>query len=400
MTADSASPFDRYAAMTAPRRRLLFERLSAAQRETFLPPSAALAARGGIGKGTLGISLLFFSDRAEDAAAHYEVLLAAAEAADRGGLEAIWLPERHFNAFGGPYPNPALLSAAVATRTTRIGIRAGSVVLPLHHPVRVVEDWSVVDNLSGGRVGIAAASGWQPSDFRHLGAEALYDDRRAATLRLFDRIDKLWRGGHPADASEPELRLLPRPVQPILPMWLTASRSRATWLAAAERGAGVLSALLEQSRDDLSANIAAYRDALARRHSPKAGKVTLMMHGLLCADAAQGRARAETAMQRYFLSHLDLYRGFIKRTHPEIDIDGLSARDREALAARGAARYLDGNALVGSAESVLPLCRALQASRVDEIACLVDFHGDLDLLMSTVDGLGRLAGLLAMADGG
>ena len=400
IAAANAASFDRYAALAPSRRRLVFERLSPAQREVFVPPSAALAAGGEIGGGGLGISLLFFSNRAENAGAHYELLLTAAAAAERGGLEAIWLPERHFNAFGGPYPNPALLCAAVAVRTTRLGIRAGSVVLALHNPLRVVEDWSVVDNLSGGRVGVAIASGWEPKDFQHFGAGAAYDDRRAETLRLFDTVNRLWRSRDPAKGTEPDLRLLPRPVQPVLPMWLTASRSRTTWLAAAERGAGVLSALLEQSRDQLAANIAAYRGELNRHHSPKAGKVTLMLHALLGTDAFQARARAETAMQHYFLSHLNLYRGYLRQAHPEIEVDGLSAGDLGALAARGTARYLDGNALVGSAQSAVPLCRALQSAGVDEIACLVDFHGDPDLLMSTVDELGHLRVLLAAADTG
>ena len=43
-------------------------------------------------------------------------------------------------------------------------IGLGSVVLPLHSPIRVAEEWSVVDNLSGGRVGISFAAGWQPND--------------------------------------------------------------------------------------------------------------------------------------------------------------------------------------------------------------------------------------------
>ena len=46
-----------------------------------------------------------------------------------------------------------------------IGLRAGSCVSPLHHPIRIAEEWAVVDNISGGRVGISFASGWQPNDF-------------------------------------------------------------------------------------------------------------------------------------------------------------------------------------------------------------------------------------------
>ena len=85
----------------------------------------------------------------------YRLLLEGAKFADREGFTAVWTPERHFHAFGGLYPNPSVASAAIAALTTRVQIRAGSVVLPLHHPARVAEEWALVDNLSQGRVGIS-----------------------------------------------------------------------------------------------------------------------------------------------------------------------------------------------------------------------------------------------------
>ena len=59
--------------------------------------------------------------------------------------------------FGGLYPNPSVAGAALAAITERVDIRAGSCVLPLHDPIRVAEEWSLVDNLSNGRVGISFA---------------------------------------------------------------------------------------------------------------------------------------------------------------------------------------------------------------------------------------------------
>ena len=87
---------------------------------------------------------------AAGAGAH-ELILEWARIADRAGLASLWLPERHFQPLAGLSPNPSVLAAALARETERIALRAGSVVLPLHHPVRVVEEWALVDNLSGGR---------------------------------------------------------------------------------------------------------------------------------------------------------------------------------------------------------------------------------------------------------
>jgi len=104
-------------------------------------------------------SLFYFaSDSGGTPQERYKLLLEGAKFADQEGFSAIWTPERHFHAFGGLYPNPAVTSAAIAAITTRLKIRAGSCVLPLHHPIRVAEDWAFVDNISQGRVGVSFAS--------------------------------------------------------------------------------------------------------------------------------------------------------------------------------------------------------------------------------------------------
>src|SRR5207253_3560653 len=114
----------------------------------------------------LDFSLFYFSSDERSAGDDkYRLLMEGARFADRAGFTAVWTPERHFHAFGGLYPNPSVISAALAAITERIRIRAGSVVLPLHHPVRVAEEWSVVDNLSRGRVGLSFAAGWHADDF-------------------------------------------------------------------------------------------------------------------------------------------------------------------------------------------------------------------------------------------
>ncbi|WVJ71376.1 LLM class flavin-dependent oxidoreductase (plasmid) [Paracoccus marcusii] len=58
------------------------------------------------------------------------MLLEGAKFADRHGFVAVWTPERHFHAFGGPYPNPSVTGAAVAAVTQNIAVRAGSCVGP------------------------------------------------------------------------------------------------------------------------------------------------------------------------------------------------------------------------------------------------------------------------------
>src|ERR671914_821109 len=144
----------------------------------------------------MDLSVMFFgSDDASGPGRHsakYEDILAIAAEADRLGFAAVWTPERHFQQVGQVFPSPPVLGAALAVATERIEIRAGSVVLPLHHPLRVVEDWAVVDNLSRGRVGISVATGWHSTDF--VLAPDHYADRRGRALRDIPLLRRPWAG--------------------------------------------------------------------------------------------------------------------------------------------------------------------------------------------------------------
>ena len=179
----------------------------------------------------VSFSLFYFAAGEEAASDGYRLLLESARFADRNGFEAVWTPERHFHAFGGAYPNPSVTGAALAAVTENVGIRAGSVVLPLHSPVRVAEEWAVVDNLSRGRVAISFAAGWQPNDF--VLNPSAYANAKEDLPRDIDTVRRLWRGetvAMPGHDGEPvDVRTLPRPVQPELPVWLTSAGTPATF---------------------------------------------------------------------------------------------------------------------------------------------------------------------------
>jgi natural product biosynthesis luciferase-like monooxygenase protein len=154
------------------------------------------------------------------------LLFDSARFADRHGFCAVWAPERHFHAFGGLSPNPSVTAAALAALTSNVRIRSGSVVLPLHPVARVAEEWALVDVLSGGRVDLGLASGWFPNDFV-LAPPGTYERRGELLFERLEELRRLWRGDA-FEAVNPlgdpvSLRTLPRPVQPELPVWITAA---------------------------------------------------------------------------------------------------------------------------------------------------------------------------------
>jgi alkanesulfonate monooxygenase SsuD/methylene tetrahydromethanopterin reductase-like flavin-dependent oxidoreductase (luciferase family) len=153
---------------------------------------AILGAQGGR-SAALDLSLFFFtSEESTSPEDKYRLVLDGARFADSHGFASVWTPERHFHAMGALFPNPSLLGVAIAGATRRVGIRAGSVVLPLHDPIRVAEEWAVVDNLSRGRAGVSFASGWHANDF--VFAPEKYAERKRHMLEAVDVVRRLWRG--------------------------------------------------------------------------------------------------------------------------------------------------------------------------------------------------------------
>lgn len=351
-------------------------------------------------------SLFYFASDVRGSSDRYRLLLEGARFADANGFCAVWTPERHFHAFGGSYPNPALTCAALAAITSRVQLRAGSCVLPLHHPVRVAEDWAVVDNLSGGRVGVSFASGWQPQDF--VLAPQAFAARRQVMLEGIDAVRRLWRG-EPIECAGPQgeavhVRTLPRPVQPQLPVWITAASNPETFEQAGRAGCHLLTHLLGQSIPEVAAKVARYRAAWRDAGQPGQGQVTVMVHAFIDDDAQVARDTARGPLKAYLRSAVDLIRQaawtfptFVQRAAADgrtpldiLEAQPLSDADMEALLEHAFERYASTSALIGSPAQGLGLVRSLQSAGVDEVACFIDFGIDTDTVLSHLPHLHQL----------
>lgn len=342
----------------------------------------------------MDISLFYFADDASgDDRGRYDLLLDGARFADEAGLTAVWTPERHFHRFGGLYSNSAITGAAVASVTKRIGVRAGSVVLPLHDPIRVAEEWSMVDNLSDGRAAVAFASGWHAVDFLlHPDPTRAYADRRALLAEHVEVVRALWAGNSitrtDGSGGTSTVRIFPTPVQPELPFWITSSGNPETFRTAGRLGGNLLTHVLGQRPAVLARNIGVYRDALRAAHGPDArGHVTLMLHTYLGTSDDQVLEEVREPFSRYLASSLDL----TTRSGPTTEgIDEVSEADAEALVRRAFDRYSRESGLFGCLATAHRTVSAFAEAGVDEIACLVDFGVDRKSVLRGMDHLGEL----------
>jgi natural product biosynthesis luciferase-like monooxygenase protein len=368
--------------------------------------AGAPVTRGAHAARPLDFSLFYFSaDENEGGQDKYRLLLEGAKYADRNGFAAIWTPERHFHAFGGLYPNPAVAGAAVAAVTERVGIRAGSVVLPLHHPARVAEEWSVVDNISKGRVGISFASGWQPNDFALLPQN--FADNKAIMLRNIEVVRKLWRGdGVEFDGplGKPvTLRTLPRPVQEELPYWVTSAGNPQTFIDAGRIGANVLTHLLGQTVEELADKIVAYRRAYKEAGHSGEGFVSLMLHTFVGPDMDAVRATVKGPLIEYLKTSLNLVKqyawsfpafkrreGMDAKDQGSVDLQSLAPEEMDALLEYSFERYFEDSGLFGTSQSCLGMIDRIKAVGVDDVACLIDFGIASDTVLAHLPHLNRL----------
>jgi natural product biosynthesis luciferase-like monooxygenase protein/amino acid adenylation domain-containing protein/FkbM family methyltransferase len=332
---------------------------------------------GGAQDKEMQFSLFYFaSDDSLGGEDSYRLLIEGAKFADRNGFTAVWTPERHFHAFGGLYANPSVTGAAVATVTERIQIRAGSVVIPLHEPIRVAEEWAMVDNLSHGRVAVSFASGWHANDF--VLAPDIYRERHEVMYRNIETVRRLWRGEsivrRDGAGKEIEVKIHPRPVQPELPVWITAAGSPETFKTAGRMGANMLTHLLGQTVEELADKIALYRAAWREHgHGQETGHVTLMLHTFISDDVEEVRRKVRAPFSNYLRSSVNLLRSSARSLGRDIDSSSLNEEDMQAILAHAFDRYFETSALLGTPESGLRMIERLKEVGIDEVACLIDF---------------------------
>jgi natural product biosynthesis luciferase-like monooxygenase protein len=356
-------------------------------------------------RGSVDLSLYYWGNDDGEGRDKYRLLLEGARFADAHGFRAVWTPERHFHAFGGPYPNPSVTGAAVAAVTRHLDVRAGSCVAPLHHPLRIAEEWAVVDNLTNGRAGLAIASGWMPEDFV-LRPEAAPPANKAAMIEAIGTLRRLW-AGEAVEFQGPlgpqHIVTQPRPVSKHLPLWVTTAGNPETWREAGRLGANVLTHLLGQTIEEVGRKIALYHEALREAgHDPSAFTVTLMLHTCLAETREAARETARGPMKAYLKSAAGLIKQYAwafpafrkpqgAAQPADLDLRSLSQEETEAILDFAFERYFEESGLFGTVDDAVARIEQVRAIGVGEVACLIDYGIPVDTVLDGLRPLARAA---------
>ncbi len=155
------------------------------------------------------------------------------------GMDVAWLSEHHFDG-ACAYVDPITFAGVCAASTTRIGIGFAVAQMSLHHPVRVAEQLSLLDNVSKGRllVGLGRGTAYNVYEYEGFGIDAAESQARFEEAETI--LFKAWRGeafvhhGRFWDVRVPMLR--PRPYTQPHPYTINAASGEATMVELARQG--------------------------------------------------------------------------------------------------------------------------------------------------------------------
>ena len=161
--------------------------------------------------------------------------------AEEIGLNSAWVPEHHFGLFG-VLPSPPAFLSYVAAKTKTIKLAPATVVLPLNHPLRVAEEFALLDLLSDGRAVLSAGRGYDAREYTAYGVD--FSDSLEIFFEGLDIVQKAWsRESFSHDGAFyqfPECTITPRPLQLPHPPIYVACFSEPTLRRAARGGFNVI----------------------------------------------------------------------------------------------------------------------------------------------------------------
>lgn len=215
--------------------------------------------------------LTLFDHYAEDCSEeqYYKNFFAEVDHAEALGFDSIWIGEHHFCRY--VCPSPQIIAGAIAQRTKRMRIGTAIALLPHHDPIRLAEDYALVDLLSGGRLDFGVGRGFIKATYDGFNQDM--GESRARFDECLEVIEGAWREPNFSYTGEfyraNNVTILPRPLQrPAPPIFMAAALSPESFVAAGERGHSLMLAPFFQSRRTLKANVQLYRETLAKAGVP------------------------------------------------------------------------------------------------------------------------------------
>jgi alkanesulfonate monooxygenase SsuD/methylene tetrahydromethanopterin reductase-like flavin-dependent oxidoreductase (luciferase family) len=325
---------------------------------------------------------------------HIRDIYAQALHAERIGLNSAWIGEHHFNLLGvNACPN--ILLAQIAGATSRIRLAPAIVLLPVHHPLHVAEEWATLDLVSGGRVDFAAGRGYDRLEYAPFGAD--FDNSAELFAEGMDIVWRAWtepgKWSHKGKYySFDNIEVRPRPAQVPLRPYI-ACFSRISMELAARNDWHIIFAPFAAAMvyGSLAQGVTAFREECAKRNRP--ARRAMCSYFIHIADTKADDDFGREALIRYFKDAIiGAFPSDPKTVPPTLRyflniVDILSNMKAENLTSK--------SILVGSPQKIIDDLKAVEAAGISEV--ILYFNYGLKPHAMVLDQMSRFAAEIAPA---
>ena len=283
------------------------------------------------------------------------------DAAERLGLDVMWLAELHFEPRRSLLSAPLCIASAIAARTRHIKIGIAVQVLPLCHPLRLAEEAATVDQLSHGRLIFGVGRSGVAQTYEAYGVP--YAESRERFREILDIVEQAWtEPSFSYDGAYHSFRnvaVVPKPYQKPTPPIRIAASTPDTFPAIGRRGAAIFASVRHTSWTALAAQIRSYHAAWEEAGHPGKGQVFVSAPTYIAETDQRARSEPRESIMHFYHEQANLLEGAAKLVDPETAARRMRRVDQ--LRRLDYDEALGTNALVGSPDTIAKQLRSLQA---------------------------------------
>jgi alkanesulfonate monooxygenase SsuD/methylene tetrahydromethanopterin reductase-like flavin-dependent oxidoreductase (luciferase family) len=224
------------------------------------------------------------------------------DAAERMGIDAMWLAEVHFAPDVAALSAPMIVASAVAARTSRMKLGSAVRILPLCHPLRLAEEAATLDQVSHGRLIFGVGRSSFPHIYDAHGVS--YAESRERFTEILEIVKLAWTqprfSYQGAFYRYHDIAVVPKPYQKPYPPIRVAASSPDTFTVIGRLGHAIFVNARQGTLSDLAPLVRAYREAYRSAGHPGKGEVYLRLPIYVAETYEHARDEPEESAMRLF----------------------------------------------------------------------------------------------------
>jgi len=266
-----------------------------------------------------GIFMEFEARQGRTQTESFQEGFALVEAADKWGLDGVWLGEMHFNPARSVLGAPVIVAGSIATRTQRLRVGMAVQVLPLNNPLRIAEEAATVDQISAGRFDFGIGRSGAPRAYDIYGVP--YAESQARFYEALDIIVEAWKGEPFSHHGEyyhfDNAAVSPRPYQQPHPPIRMAATTEETFPRVGAMGLPIFVGLRGMNISELRTSLQAYRQAWREHSHAGEGNVFLRIPVYVGETEESALEEPHDSIMYYFTRQAGLTRSAVGRAGTE-----------------------------------------------------------------------------------